>query len=85
MEAKGLAEGSNDRITEALESFISVDNARVLVTMGEMTQFKDVHNIVPPNKAMCKDAAVVEEEVLTLRRSGSRSCTGVQMDGWPRP
>ena len=43
MEAKGLAEGSNHSITEGLESFISVDNARALVTMGELAQFKDVH------------------------------------------
>ena len=53
MEAKGLAEGSNHRITEGLESFISVDNARALVTMGELAQFKDVHKIEQGNVQRC--------------------------------
>ena len=59
VEAQGPTEGSNHRIAEALESFISVDNSRVWITMGELAQFKDVHIIVPPNfnKAMYKDAA----------------------------
>ena len=30
----GLTEGSREKLAEALETFISVDNARALVTMG---------------------------------------------------
>ena len=34
VELKGLVESNKNRFAEALESFISVDHARALVTMG---------------------------------------------------
>ena len=67
---KGLTESSKNRFVEALESFTSVDNARALVTMCELTEFKDVRKIVlsHSNKAVRKEAVVLGgEEVMTLR------------------
>ena len=43
VEVKGLTEKSKERLAEPLATFISVENARVLVTMGELAQFKEVH------------------------------------------
>ena len=36
-------DSSHCGFAEALEAFISVDNARALVTMGESVKFKEVH------------------------------------------
>ena len=47
-DAKLLIGSSKNRLAAALETFISVDNARALVTMGELAQFKEVHKIVLP-------------------------------------
>ena len=55
---QGFTESRKNRLAEARESFIAVDNTRALVTMGELAQFKEVHRIVPPNfnKANYEDA-----------------------------
>ena len=41
---KGPTESSKYRLTQALASFIAVDNARALVTVGELAQFKGVQS-----------------------------------------
>ena len=45
---KGPTESSKYRLTQALASFIAVDNARALVTVGELAQFKGCR-VLPPN------------------------------------
>ena len=47
---KGLV-GSSKHISnaEAFKLFIAVDTARASVTMCELAQLKEVHQIVPPN------------------------------------
>ena len=52
-----------------MESFIAVDYASALATMGELAQLKEVHKVVPKfNKAVYESAGAVEgEEVLTVR------------------
>ena len=54
MVAKGLTESSKNRVAEASESFVPLDNARALDTMGE-------NQIVPIkfNKTLHRDAEVV--------------------------
>ena len=46
-------EDRKNRLAEALKLFIAVDNAKGLVTMGELAQFREAHQISPPefNKA----------------------------------
>ena len=41
---KGPTENSKYRLRQALASFIAVDNARALVTVGELAQFKGVQS-----------------------------------------
>ena len=43
---KGLTESSEETRADALATFITGDNARALVTMGELAQFKQVHHFV---------------------------------------
>ena len=53
-----------------METFISADDARALVTVGELAQFKDVDQMVLPsfNTEVCTEAVVIEgEEVMTVR------------------
>ena len=61
VEVQDFTESIKERLAGALATFISVDNARALVTMGELAQFKDVHEVVSPsfNKEVYKDAAVI--------------------------
>ena len=47
-----------------------MDNARALVTVGELAHFKEGHTVVLPNfdKEVCKHTDVIDgEEVMTLR------------------
>ena len=69
VEIMGLTESSKDRFAEFLDSLIYVDIARVLVTMGEIAQFKDGQKVVLPsfNTEVYGDAMVEGEEVMTLR------------------
>ena len=48
VKAKGLTEGSREKLAEALATFISLDNARALVTMGDLGQYQEVHEVVLP-------------------------------------
>ena len=89
VEVKGIPESSNHRLADAFATFISVDNAGALVTMGELAQFKEVHKIVFFNfyKEVRKNAKVIEGEMHdklkeVTRRVGSKKC---QTEGcWPR-
>ena len=49
VEVKGLTDSRKERPAEALATFTSVDNARALVTMGELARFKEVHKVVLPS------------------------------------
>ena len=49
MNVESFAESSKDRLAVVLPSFTGVGNARSLVTMGELAQFKGVHKIVLPS------------------------------------
>ena len=66
VEVKGLTEGSREKLAEALATVISVNNT--LVTMVDLGQFQEVHEVVLPNiSEEYKGAMVIEEEeVLTL-------------------
>ena len=46
---KGFTDSSKNRFAEGLESFISVDNRRAFVTLGELAQFREVDRIVLPS------------------------------------
>ena len=46
---KALVGSSKHVLAEALKLFIAVDNARALVTMCALAQWREVHQIVPPN------------------------------------
>ena len=46
MEVKGLTERSRRKLAEALEIFISVNNVRALLTVGELGRCKEVHDMV---------------------------------------
>ena len=63
---EGFAECRKNRVAETSETLISVVNARALLTMGELAQFKGVHHIVLPsfNNLVCKGVVVIggEEE-----------------------
>ena len=61
---------NNNIISEALKRDTAVDNARALVTMGELAQFRMARQILPPmfNRDTCEHACAMEgEEVLTVR------------------
>ena len=61
MEVKDLSEGSREKLAEASATIISVTNT--LVTMVELGQYKEVHQVVLPNiSEEYKDAMVIEEE-----------------------
>ena len=62
VEVKGVADNSKNRVTEALASLISRDNARALGTMGELAQFKRDHQVVLPtfNNEVHTEAKVIE-------------------------
>ena len=47
----GLTEDGKKKLAEALESFFAVDNARALVTVGELAKSKEVHTLA---KSQCK-------------------------------
>ena len=59
-----------ERLADALATFISVDNARALVTMAELALFKEVHKVTSPSlkKEVYTDAKVVEGEEVTILR-----------------
>ena len=76
VEVKGSPESSKERLAEALATFISVDNTRSLVTMGELAQFSEVHKVVLPSfdKEVYKHPRTTEgEEVLTFRPEEQRT------------
>ena len=78
VEVKDLTESRKDRLAEALLTFISVDNAVALVTMGELVQFKEVRKGVLPSFRWYGDAKAIQgEEVMTLRpeAQGTRKLT----------
>ena len=66
--AKGLFEGTSQKLVEALATFIAMENATNFVTMSELGQFLEVHEVVlPKSSEEFKDATIIEgEEVLTL-------------------
>ena len=89
VEVKGIPESSNHRLADAFATFISVDNAGGLVTMGELAQFKEVHTIVFSNfhTGVRKNAEVIEGEMHdklkeVTGRVGSNKC-GTE-GCWPR-
>ena len=68
VEVKDLAESCQERLAEA--SFISVDHARALITVGELAQLKEVHIVALPSfdKEVYRRKEVFDgEEVMTLR------------------
>ena len=46
VEVKGFTDSSQERLAEPFGTFFSPDNARALVTMGELARFKEVHKVV---------------------------------------
>ena len=63
MEVKGLTESSRRKLAEAQATFISVDNVRALVTLGELDRYKEVHEIVLPKfDKEYTEACVMERE-----------------------
>ena len=73
-----MTESCKGKMAEAPATFISVDNARALVTVGELVRYKEVHDIVLPNfyVEFTEVCAIEGEEVLTLRfeERGTQKC-----------
>ena len=69
VQVKGLTEGSREKLAEALATFVSVDNAKALVTVGKLGQHKAIREVVILKfSEEYQDAMVMEgDEVLTLR------------------
>ena len=68
MDVKSLTASSKNGLPEALATFISVDNARALVTMGELGQFTEVRKSGLAEVRQEIEACVIEgEDVLTVR------------------
>ena len=64
LKVKGLTEGRREKACgEEFATFISVDNARDLVTMGALVQFQEVHEVLLPTVSEKHKG----EEVPTLR------------------
>ena len=69
VQLKLVIESSKGKLAEALATFISADNVRAQITMGELGQYKEVREEVLPKfiKEFTEAMAMKEEEVLTLR------------------
>ena len=66
VEVKGLSESSKSRLAEALATFISIDDVRALVTMGELG--RGARDSFPTFDKKYTEACVIEgAEILTLR------------------
>ena len=71
VEVKGLLESSKEELAAPLATFVSVEKMRALVTMGDLTRFKEVRTTVVPSfdKELYKAVGVIEgEQVMTLRQ-----------------
>ena len=70
---QSLTKSSKRRLAEALATFISVDIAGALVTMGEVVSYKEVHEIVSPKfDKQYTEACVIEGEDIPTLRSEQR-------------
>ena len=49
VEVNDLTQSSKGEHAEAAATFIAVENASELVTMGELARFNEVHKVVLPN------------------------------------